>query len=43
VALDGPVCAEEFTNCRALGRAFLRTLGKTVAVGIVTRIIEDQE
>ncbi|KAJ6925067.1 HBS1-like protein isoform X1 [Populus alba x Populus x berolinensis] len=43
VALDGPVCAEEFTNSRALGRAFLRTLGKTVAVGIVTRIIEDQE
>ncbi|KAJ6745242.1 TRANSLATION FACTOR [Salix koriyanagi] len=43
VALDGTVCAEEFTNSRALGRAFLRTLGKTVAVGIVTRIIEDQE
>uniref|UniRef100_A0A6N2NKD4 Tr-type G domain-containing protein n=1 Tax=Salix viminalis TaxID=40686 RepID=A0A6N2NKD4_SALVM len=43
VALDGTVCAEEFTNSRALGRAFLRTLGKTVAVGIVTRIIENQE
>ncbi|KAG5225088.1 elongation factor [Salix suchowensis] len=41
--LDEPVCAEEYTNCRALGRAFLRTLGKTVALGIITRIIDDQE
>ncbi|CAK7354224.1 unnamed protein product [Dovyalis caffra] len=43
VALDGPVCVEEFSNCKALGRAFLRTSGKTIAVGIVTRIIKDQE
>ncbi|KAJ6373331.1 hypothetical protein OIU76_027632 [Salix suchowensis] len=41
--LDEPVCVEEYTNCRALGRAFLRTLGKTVALGIITRIIDDQE
>jgi elongation factor 1 alpha-like protein len=34
---------EEFTNCRALGRVFLRTSGKTIALGIITRIIEDQE
>lgn len=43
IALQGPVCVEEFSNCRALGRAFLRSLGRTVAVGIVTRIIEDQQ
>ncbi|KAL9338611.1 hypothetical protein Peur_067626 [Populus x canadensis] len=43
VLLDGPVCMEEFTNCRALGRVFLRTSGKTIALGIITRIIEDQE
>ncbi|XP_011044994.1 PREDICTED: elongation factor 1-alpha isoform X3 [Populus euphratica] len=43
VLLDGPVCMEEFTNCRALGRVFLRTSGKTIAVGIITRIMEDQE
>jgi translation elongation factor EF-1alpha len=43
VFLDGPVCMEEFTNCRALGRVFLRTSGKTIALGIITRIIEDQE
>ncbi|KAJ0090088.1 hypothetical protein Patl1_12703 [Pistacia atlantica] len=42
VALQGPVCVEEFSNCRALGRVFLRALGRTIAVGIVTRIIEDQ-
>lgn len=43
VALQGPVCVEEFSNCRALGRVFLRASGRTIAVGIVTRIIEDQE
>ncbi|ESR63383.1 hypothetical protein CICLE_v10007529mg [Citrus x clementina] len=43
VALQEPVCVEEFSNCRALGRAFLRSSGRTIAVGIVTRIIEDQQ
>ncbi|XP_024025521.1 HBS1-like protein isoform X2 [Morus notabilis] len=40
VLLHGPVCVEEFSSCRALGRVFLRALGRTIAVGIVTRIID---
>ncbi|CAN0860084.1 HBS1-like protein [Linum grandiflorum] len=40
VVLNGPVCVEEFSNSRALGRAFLRAMGRTIAVGIVTRIIQ---
>ncbi|XP_059623611.1 uncharacterized protein LOC132266673 isoform X2 [Cornus florida] len=42
VVLQGAVCVEEFSNCRALGRAFLRASGRTVAVGIVTRIIGEE-
>lgn len=41
VVLQAPVCVEEFSKNRALGRVFLRALGRTVAVGIVTRIIEE--
>ncbi|XP_019055580.1 PREDICTED: elongation factor 1-alpha isoform X2 [Nelumbo nucifera] len=40
VVLDGAVCVEEFSKCRALGRVFLRSSGRTIAVGIVSRIIE---
>ncbi|XP_058097737.1 uncharacterized protein LOC131242843 isoform X2 [Magnolia sinica] len=40
VALDRAVCVEEFSNCKALGRVFLRSSGKTVAVGIINRVIE---
>ncbi|XP_057959937.1 uncharacterized protein LOC131152222 isoform X3 [Malania oleifera] len=40
VALHSAVCADEFSSCRALGRVFLRASGRTVAVGIVTRLIE---
>lgn len=43
VALNGAVCVEEFANSRALGRVFLRSSGRTIAVGIVTRIIDRQE
>ncbi|KAL0913744.1 hypothetical protein M5K25_017227 [Dendrobium thyrsiflorum] len=39
VSLDRPVCVEEFSSCRTLGRVFLRSSGITIAVGIVTRII----
>ncbi|KAK9115025.1 hypothetical protein Syun_021822 [Stephania yunnanensis] len=39
VILDKGVCVEEFSKCRVLGRVFLRALGRTIAVGIVTRII----
>ncbi|GMJ15809.1 Super Killer 7, Hsp70 subfamily B Suppressor 1 [Hibiscus trionum] len=41
VILHEAVCVEEFSKCKALGRVFLRTLGRTVAVGIVTRIVEE--
>ncbi|XP_038700327.1 HBS1-like protein isoform X1 [Tripterygium wilfordii] len=43
VILNEPVCVEEFSNCRALGRVCLRALGRTVALGIVTRVVEEQE
>lgn len=36
------ICIEEYCNYRALGRVTLRATGKTIAVGIVTRIIEQQ-
>ncbi|KAF8036675.1 hypothetical protein BT93_C2408 [Corymbia citriodora subsp. variegata] len=42
VVLQGPVCAEEFSSCKALGRVSLRALGRTIAVGIVTRVIEKE-
>ncbi|XP_057478420.1 uncharacterized protein LOC130765861 isoform X3 [Actinidia eriantha] len=42
VALQAAVCVEEFSTCRALGRVFLRVLGRTVAVGVVTRMIEPE-
>ncbi|XP_048133788.1 HBS1-like protein isoform X3 [Rhodamnia argentea] len=42
VVLQGPVCAEEFSSCKALGRVSLRALGRTLAVGIVTRVIEKE-
>ncbi|KAG1355152.1 HBS1-like protein [Cocos nucifera] len=40
VALDRAVCVEEYSKCRALGRAFLRSSGSTIAVGVVTRVLE---
>ncbi|TKY60095.1 HBS protein [Spatholobus suberectus] len=42
VILHESVCVVEFSSCKALGRVSLRSLGRTVAVGIVTRIIEEQ-
>lgn len=40
VALERVVCVEEFSKCRALGRVFLRSMGNTIAVGTITRLIE---
>lgn len=40
VALQGPVCVEEYSSCRALGRVFLRASGRTIALGVVTQIIK---
>ncbi|XP_010049810.2 LOW QUALITY PROTEIN: HBS1-like protein [Eucalyptus grandis] len=42
VVLQGPVCAEEFSSCKALGRVSLRALGRTIALGIVTQVIEKE-
>ncbi|KAG2575706.1 hypothetical protein PVAP13_7KG374300 [Panicum virgatum] len=41
VKLDKEVCVEEFSALKALGRVFLRSRGNTVAVGIVTRILDE--
>ncbi|XP_024012446.1 HBS1-like protein isoform X1 [Eutrema salsugineum] len=41
VSLQYPVCVEIFSESRALGRVFLRSSGRTVAMGKVTRIIHD--
>ncbi|XP_074286834.1 uncharacterized protein LOC141612035 isoform X2 [Silene latifolia] len=43
VALQGEVCAEEFSSYKALGRVFLRQSGRTIAAGVVTRVYEDQK
>ncbi|XP_052727923.1 uncharacterized protein LOC108345637 isoform X2 [Vigna angularis] len=42
VALNESVCVVEFSSCKALGRVSLRSMGRTIAVGVVTRIIEDE-
>ncbi|XP_022976106.1 HBS1-like protein isoform X3 [Cucurbita maxima] len=43
VILQSPVCVETFSTSRALGRVFLRAMGRTIAVGIVTQLIGDPE
>lgn len=40
VTLDRSMCLEEFKDYKALGRVALRDGGKTVAVGIVTQVLE---
>ncbi|KAG6514021.1 hypothetical protein ZIOFF_024359 [Zingiber officinale] len=42
VELDGDLCVEEFSSCRVLGRVFLRASGITIAVGIITRILQQR-
>ncbi|RDX95441.1 HBS1-like protein, partial [Mucuna pruriens] len=42
VILHESVCVVEFSRCKALGRVSLRSLGRTIAVGVVTRIVEEQ-
>ncbi|XP_055825742.1 uncharacterized protein LOC129894202 isoform X2 [Solanum dulcamara] len=39
VGLQGMVCIDEHSNCKALGRVSLRSSGRTVALGLVTRVI----
>ncbi|KAL1209010.1 Elongation factor 1-alpha C [Cardamine amara subsp. amara] len=43
VRLQDPICVETFSESRALGRVFLRSSGRTVAMGKVTRVIQDQD
>ncbi|KAG2548010.1 HBS1-like protein [Panicum virgatum] len=43
VTLDGAVCVQEFSKSRALGRAYLRLSGRTIAVGVVNRVIGQDE
>ncbi|XP_037480002.1 HBS1-like protein isoform X3 [Triticum dicoccoides] len=43
VKLEREVCVEEFGTLKALGRAFLRWQGSTVAVGVVTRVVQAPE
>ncbi|EMS51925.1 HBS1-like protein [Triticum urartu] len=43
VKLEREVCVEEFGTLKALGRAFLRSQGSTVAVGVVTRVVQAPE
>ncbi|KAL8099725.1 hypothetical protein AgCh_032111 [Apium graveolens] len=40
VVTHEPVCVEEFSSSKPLGRVFLRSDGRTVAVGVITRILE---
>ncbi|KNA08509.1 hypothetical protein SOVF_161950 isoform B [Spinacia oleracea] len=43
VALHSAICVEDFSSCKALGRVFLRSSGRTIAVGVVTQVMEDQK
>lgn len=43
VVPDEGLCIEEYSEFRALGRVALRDGGKTVAVGIVTRILQTKQ
>ncbi|KAL2896811.1 HBS1-like protein [Bienertia sinuspersici] len=43
IALQGEVCVEDYTSFKALGRVSLRSSGRTIALGVVTQVIEDQK
>ncbi|XP_075096689.1 uncharacterized protein LOC107830579 isoform X1 [Nicotiana tabacum] len=43
VVLQGMICVEEHSKCKALGRVSLRASGRTVALGLVTRVLEKNE
>ena len=43
IEVIGNVCLEQFSACRSLGRFALRSRGKTYAVGICDRIVEDKK
>jgi len=39
ITLKDPLCLEEFSSCRALGRFVLRRKGDTVAVGLIEELL----
>ncbi|XP_050218467.1 uncharacterized protein LOC126669143 isoform X2 [Mercurialis annua] len=43
VDLHAPICVLEFSNCKAIGRVSLRVLGRTIALGVVTKVMEEVE
>ncbi|KZV38853.1 hypothetical protein F511_27068 [Dorcoceras hygrometricum] len=43
VVVQESICVEEYSKCRALGRVSLRMSGRTIALGVVTRIINSEE
>ena len=40
VTASRPLCAEAYADVRALGRVTLRDAGRTLAVGVVLRVLE---
>ncbi|VFQ87176.1 unnamed protein product [Cuscuta campestris] len=40
VALQGMVCVDEYAKCKALGHVSLRASGRTIALGLVTKVLE---
>ncbi|KAJ8540522.1 hypothetical protein K7X08_032509 [Anisodus acutangulus] len=43
VVLQGMICVEEHSKCKGLGRVSLRASGRTIALGLVTRVLEKKE
>ncbi|CDO98420.1 unnamed protein product [Coffea canephora] len=43
VALEEEVCVEEYSRCKALGRVSLRASGRTIALGVVTKIVQNEQ
>ncbi|KAG9131645.1 hypothetical protein Leryth_009395 [Lithospermum erythrorhizon] len=43
VILQEMICVEDYSSCRALGRVSLRSSGRTVALGVVSRVIVANE
>ncbi|MCD9638502.1 hypothetical protein HAX54_022508 [Datura stramonium] len=42
VVLQGMICVEEHSKCKGLGRVSLRASGRTIALGLVTRVLEKE-
>ena len=39
IKFDGPICVEQFADCKALGRFMLRYGGETIAAGVITDLL----